>query len=123
MNTDSRFQLAPETMILPKRNDSKPDPNFWLSKDIDDYSFYRHFIEPSSNPFKPIEPKDEDEDENGPIGGADYIDYYLEINHEDIENLDSFTDDEDNEDYEAYIDGPSDSDSGDEVNDWMFERY
>ena len=122
MNSDTRFQLAPETMIIPKRNESKPDPNFWLSKDIDDYSFYRHFIEPDSNPFKPINPKDYDEDD-GPIGGADYIDYYLNINHEDIENLDAFTDDDDNEDYDIPIEGISDSDSADEVNDWMFERY
>ena len=120
MNSDSRFQLAPETMIIPKRNQSKPDPNFWLSKDIDDYSFYRHFIEPDSNPFKPIESSGDDD---GPIGSADYIDYYLNINHEDIENLDAFTDDEDNEDYEVLADGASDSDSADEANDWMFERY
>ena len=118
MNTDSRFQLAPETMILPKRNVSKPNPNYWFSKDIDEYSFYRHFIKPNSNPFKPIENKDDEEF----VGSTDYSDYYLEINHEDIENLNSFTDDEDNEDYEVE-DGPSDSDSGDEANDWMFERY
>ena len=120
MNSDERFQLAPETMIIPKRNKSKPDPNFWLSKDIDDYSFYRHFIEQDSNPFKPIEPKD---DEDGPIVGADYIDYYLNINHEDIENLGAFTDEEDDEDYDIPVEGASDSDSADEVNDWMFERY
>ena len=120
MNSDTRFQLAPETKILPKRNDSKPNPNFWFSKDIDDYSFYRHFIEPDSNPFKPIEPKDDDD---GPIGGEDYIDYYLNINHEDIENLDAFTEDEDDEDYDIPVEGASDSDSVDEVNDWMFERY
>ena len=120
MNSDTRFQLAPETKILPRRNESKPDPHFWFSKDIHDYSFYRHFIQPTCDPFKPIEPTENDEEFHE---GGDYIDYYLEINHEDIENIGCFTDDEDNEDYEAYPDGHSDSDSGDEANDWMFERY
>ena len=119
MNSDTRFQLSPETMILPKRNETKPDPNYWFSKDIDDYSLHRHFIKADCDPFKPIEETDDEEF----VGSADYIDYYLEINHEDIENLNSFTDDEDNQDYEIPEYGPSDSDSGDEANDWMFERY
>ena len=121
MNSDPRFQLSPETKILSKRNESKPNPNFWFSKDIHDYSLHRHFIKPTCNPFKTIETNDNDEEFHE--DGVDYIDYYLEINHEDIENLDCFTDDEDEEDYEEYPDGPSDSDSGDEANDWMFERY
>ena len=122
MNSDPRFQLAPEKMILPKRNKCKPDPNFWISKDIDDYSLLRHFIKGDPKPFKLIDI--EDKDNTDFVGSVDYIDYYLNINHEDIENMDAFTDDEeDYEDYDNLGEGASDTDSGDEANDWMFERY
>ena len=122
MNSDPRFQLAPEKMIIPKRNKGKPNPNFWLSKDIDDYSLLRHFIKGDPKPFKLIDIKDKDNTEF--VGSTDYIDYYLNINHEDIENMDAFTDDEeDYEDYDNLGEGVSDTDSGDEANDWMFERY
>ena len=35
------------------------NPNFWLSKDIDDYSLLRHFIKGDLKPFKPIEIEDQ----------------------------------------------------------------
>ena len=88
-----------------------------MDKDVDPYSLYYYLVGPSSDPFKPIV-----NNSNHEIMNNDYSDYYLEINHMDIENQDSFTDDDDYE-YDDQNEEISDSDSGDEVNDWMFERY
>ena len=74
-------------------NSSSKDLKSWImDKDVDPYSLYYYLVgppsHPFSHPFKPIINNDNKFQNN------DYDDYYLEINHMDIENQDSFTDDD-----------------------------
>ena len=112
MSSSPKFQMSTKS-----NNSSSKDLKSWImDKDVDPYSLYYYLVGPSSDPFKPIVNNSNDE-----IMNNDYSDYYLEINHMDIENQDSFTDDE--YEYDGQNEEISDSDSGDEENDWMFERY